>query len=104
DRTGWVLARTEHFARIGSALAPLVNALLGSPAARWLLEKLCGVSRFRRLPTFAEHSFLRRARRHGWTRKPRSARPRVAYFVDVFANYNDPQIAEAVVAVLHHNG
>jgi Fe-S oxidoreductase len=28
----------------------------------------------------------------------------VAYFVDVFANYNDPQIAEAAVAVLHHNG
>ena len=28
----------------------------------------------------------------------------MAYFVDVFANYNDPLIAEAVVAVLHHNG
>ncbi len=24
--------------------------------------------------------------------------------VDVFANYNDPSIAEAVTAVLHHNG
>ena len=34
----------------------------------------------------------------------RLARPRVAYFVDVFANYNDPLIAEATVAVLHHNG
>ena len=48
--------------------------------------------------------FLRQARRRGWTQKPRSARPRVAYFVDVFANYNDPTIAESVVAVLHHNG
>jgi Fe-S oxidoreductase len=28
----------------------------------------------------------------------------VAYFVDLFANYNDPSIGEAVVAVLHHNG
>jgi Fe-S oxidoreductase len=27
----------------------------------------------------------------------------VAYFVDVFANYNDPQIAEATMAVLRHN-
>jgi Fe-S oxidoreductase len=104
DRSDWVLARTESFARLGSALAPLVNALLGNRAARWLLEKLFGLSRRRRLPGFAARSFLRRAHRRGWTRKPRSGRPRVAYFVDVFANYNDPLIAEAMVAVLHHNG
>jgi FAD/FMN-containing dehydrogenase/Fe-S oxidoreductase len=104
DRSDWVLARTESFARIGSAFAPLVNGLLSSAPARWLLENLFGVSRRRRLPGFAARSFLRDARRRGWTRKPRSARPRVAYFVDVFANYNDPSIAEAVVAVLHHNG
>jgi FAD/FMN-containing dehydrogenase/Fe-S oxidoreductase len=104
DRSDWVLSRTESFARIGSAFAPLVNALLRSPPARWLLESLFGVSRRRRLPGFAARSFLRDARRRGWTRRPRSARPRVAYFVDVFANYNDPSIAEAVVAVLHHNG
>ena len=78
--------------------------MLGSPISRWLLEKMFGVSRHRRLPAFTKRSFLRRAQRRGWTRKPRSARPRVAYFVDVFANYNDPGIAEAVVAVLHHNG
>lgn len=104
DRTDWVFARTETFARLGSALAPLANALLSNRVARWLLERLLGISRLRRLPGFAQQSFLRQARRHGWTRKPRSARPRVAYFVDVFANYNDPLIAEATVAVLHHNG
>src|SRR5262249_7769799 len=99
----WVLARTEAFARLGSAFALPANAALASRTARWLLEKVFGVSRRRRLPTFAMHSFLRRARRRGWTRKPRSDRPRVAYFVDIFANCNDPSIAEAVVAVLHHN-
>jgi FAD/FMN-containing dehydrogenase/Fe-S oxidoreductase len=103
-RGDWVLARTESFAGLGSAFAPLVNALLANPAARWLLEKVFGVSRRRRLPGFAGRNFLRRARRRGWTRRPRSAHPRVAYFIDVFANYNDPLIAEAVVAVLHHNG
>src|SRR5919197_381060 len=98
------MARTESFAWLGSVLAPVANALLGHPAARWLMERLFGVSRHRRLPGFSPRSFLRAAVRRGWTRKPRSARPRVAYFVDVFANYNDPLIAEAVVAVLHHNG
>ena len=104
DRGDWVLARTESFAQLGSALAPLVNGLLENDIVRWLLEKLFGISRKRRLPGFAVNSFLRIAHRRGWTRKPRSARPRVAYFIDVFANYNDPTIAEAVVSVLHHNG
>jgi Fe-S oxidoreductase len=103
-RGDWVLARTESFARLGSAAAPLVNAALASRGARWLLEKLFGVSRRRRLPAFAHRSFLRRAERRGWTRPPHPSRPRVAYFVDVFANYNDPLIGEAVALVLEHNG
>ncbi len=104
DRSDWAMARSEMFARVGSALAPATNALLSSRTARWLLEKLFSLSSRRRLPTFAARSFLRDARRRGWTRRPQAARPRVAYFVDVFANYNDPSIAEAVTAVLHHNG
>ena len=104
SRGDWVLARTESFAAFGSAFALLVNAGLGNAAIRWLLEKVFGVSRERRLPTFAARSFLQTAARRGWTRPPRPGRPRVAYFVDVFANYNDPQIGEATVAVLQHNG
>jgi FAD/FMN-containing dehydrogenase/Fe-S oxidoreductase len=104
DRSDWVLARTESFAALGSTVAPLTNAMLRSRTVRWLLEKMFGVSSRRRLPAFTSRSFLRRARRRGWTRFVRSNRPRVAYFVDVFANYNDAKIAEAVVAVLRHNG
>jgi FAD/FMN-containing dehydrogenase/Fe-S oxidoreductase len=104
DRSDWVLARTESFAALGSTFAVLANAALDSRTVRWLLERLFGISRQRRLPAFAGRNFLRRAVRRGWTRPPRGNRPRVAYFIDVFANYNDPQIAEAVVAVLHHNG
>ncbi len=106
DRTDWVLSRTETFARLGSFFAPVANAFMRSPGLRWLMEKLIGVSRRRRLPAFAPRSFLRQAARRGWT-KPVHGRAdtiRVAYFVDIFANYNDPSIAEAVVSVLHHNG
>jgi Fe-S oxidoreductase len=57
------------------------------------------------LPRFAWRTFLQRARRRGWTRPPTAAEGQpVAYFVDVFANYNDPLIGEATVAVLRHNG
>jgi Fe-S oxidoreductase len=127
DRSDWVLARTESFASFGSALAPLINPLLNNRPVRWLVERLFGVSRHRRLPAFARPSFLERAERRGLTRKPslvpcpssvargpdpgvlatdegQGTRDPVAYFVDVFANYNDPSIAEAAVAVLRHNG
>jgi FAD/FMN-containing dehydrogenase/Fe-S oxidoreductase len=104
DRTDWTLSRTEDFAALASTFAGPVNAALASRSLRWLLEKILGVSRRRHLPAFTARSFLRRAIRRGLTRRPRGRRPRVAYFVDVFANYNDPQIAEAAVAVLHHNG
>jgi FAD/FMN-containing dehydrogenase/Fe-S oxidoreductase len=104
DRGDWAFARAESFAWLGSTIAPVANAMLANPVARWLLERVFAVSRKRRMPRFAARSFLRLARKRGWTLRPRSARPRVAYFVDVFANYNDPLIAEAIVAVLHHNG
>jgi FAD/FMN-containing dehydrogenase/Fe-S oxidoreductase len=107
DRSDWAMSRTETFTRVGSVLAPIANAVMRNPAMRWLLEKVVGVSRHRRLPGFAAKSFLRRAASQGWTRPPEgrvASQFRVAYFVDIFANYNDPSIAEAVVAVLHHNG
>jgi len=104
DRTDWTLSRTEEFAAVASTFAGLVNAALASRSLRWLMEKILGVSRKRRLPAFTSRSFLRRAARRGWTHRPRSRGPRIAFFVDIFANYNDPEIAEAAVAVLHHNG
>lgn len=108
SRIDWVLARTEAFAAIGSNFAPLVNRLLARRSVRWVLEKVLGVSRRRRLPAFALRNFLRRARGAGLT-KP-NANPdakrggKVAYFVDVFANHNDPLVGEATVAVLRHHG
>lgn len=104
DWKDWFMARAEGFARLGGTFSLVVNLALKSRFTRWVFEKLFGLSRRRRLPRFALRSFLRRARRRGWTRKPRAEGERVAYFVDVFANCSDPQVAEAVVAVLRHNG
>ena len=107
ERADWVLARAESLAAIGSNFAPLVNGLLGRRPVRWLAETVFGVSRERRLPSFALRNFFRRARGAGLTRKrPRDPNggPRVALFVDIFAAYNDPLIGAATVAVLQHNG
>ncbi|VTU00692.1 fad fmn-dependent dehydrogenase : D-lactate dehydrogenase (Cytochrome) OS=Pirellula staleyi (strain ATCC 27377 / DSM 6068 / ICPB 4128) GN=Psta_2342 PE=4 SV=1: FAD_binding_4: FAD-oxidase_C: Fer4_8: CCG [Gemmataceae bacterium] len=108
----WAQARMEGLSVLGSNFAPVVNTLLGRLGARWVLEKLLGVSRHRRLPAFTLRNFFRRARGAGLSKKRVPGRPpppefrtgRVAYFVDVYAAYTDPMIAEATVAVLHHNG
>jgi molybdopterin converting factor subunit 1 len=104
SRGDWFMARVESFAALGSSVAGISNLVLASPLLRWVLEKLFHLSRKRRLPAFAHRHFLKRAARQGWTKPPASDRPRVAYFVDVYATYNDPALAEAVVAVLQHNG
>ena len=124
DRTDWVMARIESLAGLAGNFAFTTNLLLGTRATRWALEKVFGLSRRRTMPRFTHRTFLRRAKRAGLTQKcgmrnaecgiednssfrnPQSAirNGRVALFVDVFPNYNDPLIGEAAVAVLRRNG
>jgi FAD/FMN-containing dehydrogenase/Fe-S oxidoreductase len=104
DRSEWFLARLETVVRWGSAFSLLTNLSLGSRTMRWVLKRLFGLAPTRRLPRFSLRTFMALAKRRGWTRRPRGGRPWVAYFTDVFANYVDPQVAEASVRVLQHNG
>ncbi len=101
----WALSRLELWARVASRLPILTNMILASRPTRWLLERLVGLSRRRRLPKVHRTPFVSRAARQG-LHKPRSHEPgpRVAYFVDVFANYIDQEIGESVVGVLREAG
>jgi Fe-S oxidoreductase len=47
---------------------------------------------------------MRRATRKKLTRPTRRSGQKVLYFVDTYANYFDPQLGEALVAVFEHNG
>jgi FAD/FMN-containing dehydrogenase/Fe-S oxidoreductase len=99
----WLLSRVEFWSRLASRFPIVSNALLASGTARWTFERLFGLSRLRRLPRVRRTPFVRRAARLGLTKaRPHAPGPRVAYFVDVYANYFDQELAEAVVAVLHH--
>ena len=101
----WVFSRIEMWARLGSRFPILTNFLLTRRSSRWLLERLLGVSRHRVLPRVRRTSFTRRAARLGLsTARPQQPGPRVVYFVDVYANYYDQELAEAVVAVLQQAG
>ena len=69
-----------------------------------MLEKTLGIAQGRKLPRFAPRSFMRRAARRRLTRPTRRTGRKILYFVDTYANYHDPQLADALVAVMEHNG
>lgn len=97
----WVSSRLEMWARLASRFPIVSNFLMSRRAARWLIERTLGISRHRVLPPVQRTPFTRRAVRLGLSRpRPHRSGPRVVYFVDVYANYYDHELAEAVVAVL----
>ena len=100
----WAMTRLDLLGSWGAVVAPAVNWALANRQMRWLLERTLGIAQGRKLPRVATRSFLRRAARRRLTRPARHGGQKVLYFVDVYANYFDPQLAEALVAVLEHNG
>ena len=100
----WVVTRLDLFSSLGCNLSTVANWALGNRQARWLLEKVGGIAQGRKLPRFAPRPFMRRASRRRLTRPTRRSGRKVLYFIDTYANYHDPQLAEAMVAVLEHNG
>lgn len=101
----WLLSRVDLWSALASRTPLMFNALMNHRGARWLLERMFGLSRHRLLPKAHRTTFLRRAERLGLTRaRPRAPGPRVAFFVDIVANHFDQRLAETVVAVLQHAG
>jgi anaerobic glycerol-3-phosphate dehydrogenase C subunit len=100
----WVLTRLDLLGALGSLFSPVANWAVSNRPARWVIEKLLGIAQGRKLPRFAPRTFMRRANRRQLTQPSRRTGRKVVYFVDTYANYHDPQLAEALVAVLEHNG
>jgi FAD/FMN-containing dehydrogenase/Fe-S oxidoreductase len=103
-RSDWYLTRLEKLSALGSKFSTLANWAIANRRMRWFLEKAIGLAQGRKLPRFSPRSFLRRAQRLRLTKPTRDAGAKVLYFVDVYANWCDTQLAEALVAVLQHNG
>jgi ferredoxin len=104
SRADWILSRAHSFGRLGCSIAPLANRALGSPLARWWVERLIGIARRRKLPPFARRTFLKGIARELSDRQRVSRDPRsVVYFADGYVNYHDPQLGHALLAVLRHN-
>ena len=103
----WILSRVELWSRLASRLPILTNALMSRRRRRAGCSSGCfGLSRHR-VPAPGPPHPVRPPGRSGWGSprpRPQQPGPRVVYFVDVFANYFDQELAESVVAVLHQAG
>jgi len=99
-----IVGRLDWLATVGMIFRPLANWALGNRTMRWIMERTLGIAQRRKLPRLAKRSFLRLAQRRRLTRPSASQQRKVVYFVDVYANWFDVELAEAVVAVLQHNG
>ena len=102
--TDWFLTHLDRIGAWGSFFHPLSNWAIANRQMRWLAERLLGVAQGRKLPRFAATSFMRRAHRRRLTRPTRRSGRKVAFFVDIYANWHDVQLADALVAILEHNG
>lgn len=102
--TDWLLSRIDMLSAAASRFRRISNWALQNRTARWLMEKGLGIAQGRKLPRLAPKSFMRIAAKRRLTRPTRRSGRKVLYFVDTYANYHDPQLAEAFVEILEHNG
>jgi anaerobic glycerol-3-phosphate dehydrogenase C subunit len=99
-----LLSRNRYLGAVGVLFSPVSNFVTALEVFKRILEKVSAIDRRRDMPKFARHSFVRAGRRF-LASQPAVARPieRVAYFVDTYANYNDPELGFAVLNVLRYN-
>ena len=106
-----LLGEPDLLGRIGVPIAPLANGVLRNGPLRRIGELIMGIHREAPLPMFARRTFRSRARSMGAILPPRispDALPppgeAVVYFHGCAANYYEPHVAQAALAVLARNG
>lgn len=86
---------------VGSVTAPLSNWANSFPPHRAVMEKVLGIEKSRRLPTFHRRTFASWMAARGT--RPATPRTSVTLFYSCSVNYNEPQVGRDVVSVLEKN-
>lgn len=99
----WLLGRNEMLGKAGSLAPHLANLAMHNPASRLLAEKLVGIARHAPVPRWSTRGTF-----GAWVRRTRNERLRsekkVVYFHGCSTMYYEPEVGQAAVAVLEHNG
>lgn len=97
-----VMMGADSAARLASLMAPIANTAMKNAVVRGAMERFAGICAKRELPRFKRDTFVKQFARY--TPTVRDAKRKVAFFVDVYANYNAPELGMAAVRVLEAAG
>jgi len=100
-RAQFALTRSEFMSRMGATFGPIANIFLQAGWFRWVMEKALQLDRRRAMPKFDWGRNIKKLRRYLSKKTPlNNPVDKVAYFVDLYATYNDHELGRAVVDVL----
>lgn len=100
-----LLGRSELLGQVGSGLlAPLANFTLNFGPMRLLVEAILNIHRDAPLPPFSPKRFRSWFKQSQARGERLQAAKKVVYFHGCSTNYYEPQVGQAAVAVLEHNG
>jgi Fe-S oxidoreductase len=95
-----IFANYGTFDRLGSAVGPISNWMLRRQAVRKVMEWATHIDSRANLPPFQRESFESWFKRHPQTPSPK----KIVYYIDSYANFNNPSLGKAVCAMLNHMG
>ncbi len=100
------LTETDRNGKAAAFAAPLINWAMERPLLRQAMEASVGIDGDAKLPSFNGETLMARAA--AYPRLPNKEAPafgrKAVLFATCFCNYNNPEIGEAILAVLSHNG
>ena len=99
----FILASTDLMGSVATPFAPVVNAVTGMGAAKFVMDKVLSIDHRRTFPKYTGQKFVT------WFRKEAAAKQetfgrRVSYFHGCYANYNYPQLGKDFVTVMNALG
>ncbi len=98
-----MLAETDVVGRLATAVAPVVNTALRSPAIKAVLGATAGIAPQRTMPAYARERFTTWFRRNAEESQKQYPR-QVTFFHGCYVNYNNPDLGRDLVAVFNAFG
>jgi Fe-S oxidoreductase len=107
--TTQALGRTDLLGKLGTATAPLTNAMIGTPGStvRKMMDKTVGLAAERVLPPYAKVRFstwFKKRSKRGSPSLGRAQQGRVAVFPTCLVEYQNPEVGQDLVKVYERNG
>jgi Fe-S oxidoreductase len=93
--------RQDAIGKVSCLTSAMTNAAFKNRAARSLMEKVTGIDRRWKMPTYAKRPFSKELVEHT---SPIDRNGRVILFTTCFVEYAEHETARAAVQVLEHNG